>query len=273
VKTWRTRHADTASAGIFAVHRQLKAFALTELIADVGAYNSLSATSRLWLERLPPDAHLTRDLQREFHAQTPGSIRYLGTVNQPLAADIYAIDTDPLSVATTTDVVAPHIETAWQRYCRWLAVHAAPCLPDLNPAASDVALAHARAGFMQALPPELAALYLQHNGPSPEGIACFPDGHWLPLNEAVKIWQQCRREIPQVWQAEWVPLAYSDGHAYIVVDARGEVLDVYLEDNTVALVAPSLAAWLDALAAQADRGGLAFDPVNQTLIVPESAVR
>ncbi len=157
----------------------------------------------------------------------------------------------------------------WTRYERWLAANAPDILSSLNPSASDAALNSLEQAIGAPLPQAYRELYRLHDGQPWNGLWVFPEGQWMPIEQALEDYQRLTAgpDSDDFWPRGWVPMIYDGGSGYIAIvcpnapgGENGALYDLWFEGGERSQVADGIEVWLQHLLAKLDRGTIIFDP-------------
>lgn len=183
------------------------------------------------------------------------------------------------------------VTKAWQRIERWLAANAPQIHESLNPPAAAGEIEQLAAIMGQDLPPDLVASYQIHNGQNDEseGGGMMPFGkdygdiaHSLASIQEVIMDYEMMTDLLESgdfvgiekephdaiktapWNKAWIPIANDGGGDYHCVDldpgprgTRGQIITV-VEGNTQAVIADSLAEWLQKIAGEMEANALSL---------------
>ena len=157
---------------------------------------------------------------------------------------------------------------------------------DLRPGASETALADAERALGLALPADVRAVYAAHDGQAGDAPGALGGLRFLPLADVAAEhakWADVLATSPDLaglpveavpagavaattWDARWVPVADDGAGNGLAVDlaagpvgTQGQVVTVGADEPTRRVLAPSLPALLDRLAALFASGDLAVD--------------
>lgn len=156
------------------------------------------------------------------------------------------------------------------RVDRWLATHRPDYYAHLRPGVSDAALDAFESRFSLRLPTGFRALYCWRNGQMP--------GYNEPLqhNRVFYSLEEITErkdtldgmigydfEDPRYWRRGWVPFLHNGGGSHLCVDVaavdggvRGQLIAFWKTDGDRPVEAPSVKAWLTALADSMEGGAL-----------------
>ena len=174
------------------------------------------------------------------------------------------------------DDFTPPLHTLWQRLTRW----AAACPLDIafNPGATEAAIAAAEAELGLAFPADLREYLRPADGERWNSDGFIGDWRLLELKFIVSKTQRMRAlvddgsfddntndETPAIkglwWNPQWIPIVTSGSGHFFCVDldpgpegAVGQIILFLHDDVGRYLVAPSLRAWFERLAADFERG-------------------
>jgi cell wall assembly regulator SMI1 len=180
------------------------------------------------------------------------------------------------------------IAESWRRIENWLRAHDPGTLATLRPGATPEALAATEAALGVALPDDLRASILLHDGQerstTTQALPALIEGvEFLSLDEMRvqwAIWQELLADgefdrvtsdasagvRPDWWNARWIPLTYDGSGNHYCADldpapggTAGQIITMWHDEATRALIVPSFGAWLAAFAADLDAGHYAYD--------------
>jgi hypothetical protein len=255
LESWLRAHPEARADSAFALHDYMRDYDICEAMTGSDAWEHFTREQRGGLHALasePDSDSLSGDLRaqvRTWMDRSDAPVRWLGAVEQPVAADIYGL-------ARGDEVVVD----SWPRYSDWLAAHAPAAREALRPPADPADLQRLEAAIGLPLPASLRALYLVHDGQDFERcIDVFPDGRWLPVCEVIESIEQIRSD-PR-WEVGWCPFVAWDG-GLVAVSCHGDgefVYDLWYEDGA-RLVACDLADWLARVLRDVETGAQRFEP-------------
>jgi cell wall assembly regulator SMI1 len=181
------------------------------------------------------------------------------------------------------------VADSWARIERWLSANAPEMRESLNPPATSGELEQLRAVIGQDLPADLIASYQIHNGQAEDaecgGMLPFGEdygdiAHSLASIEDVVADYEMMTELLEggdfvgiekeqhdaikaaPWNKGWIPIANDGGGDYHCVDldpgpngVRGQIITV-VEGPTQAVIADSLAEWLQMVAGEMEANNL-----------------
>jgi cell wall assembly regulator SMI1 len=155
------------------------------------------------------------------------------------------------------DVVFGSVAESWARIDAWLAVHAPRSYGELNPPASEGAIAEAETRTGIRFPDDLRLSLAVHNGET-STLGVLPCGPLYSTDDivrAVELRMKCLGDDPELalwWQPAWVPFSGADGDDHFIETSSGLWRDHvgYANHADVAVFTgwPSLGAWLHAVA-------------------------
>jgi cell wall assembly regulator SMI1 len=155
------------------------------------------------------------------------------------------------------------------RLDQWLNTHRDRFQQALQPGATAAECDALTAALGRPLPEELRALLMWHNGQNPDVPGAFEQNWILMSTEDIA---EAKKELDgqphEGWHKNWVPFLDDDNGNYRCLDfgASGSpVLECWRGRADHPVVAPSLAAWLDAFVTALERGAYAEDPERGTL--------
>lgn len=180
---------------------------------------------------------------------------------------------------------AANVRLAWARIERWLAGNAPAVLDGLRPGASDAEIDAVESALNVRFPDDLRASIRLHDGQDPEAPTLLPDGQLLALDELRDRWSFQRELLdardpimdsvsepdpgvrPDWWNPCWIPLTDDISSDYLCCDlnpapggAIGQVITFWHDSPARSLRAPSITAWLTAIANSLESGCLVYDP-------------
>jgi cell wall assembly regulator SMI1 len=166
----------------------------------------------------------------------------------------------------------------WKRIESWLGKNAPEVLADLQPGASDAALAGLSKTVGAALPEGFRAVYAGHDGQGGHGPALVPPWQLLPIADIPREWTLMKGLLdrgtfagtPAVavgpvqavwWHPGWIPVGANGDGDLVCLDLApapggevGQILVFLHTHEKRERIAASLPAWLEAFAGELERG-------------------
>ncbi len=173
---------------------------------------------------------------------------------------------------TTTEPSSGGVPALLSRLEKWLHQHRRRYVEGLQPGASAGELDATQAALGVPLPQDLRKLLAWHNGQSGDFIGHL-ENNW-DLMSAHRI-VEAKRELDGSereqtgWQPAWVPFLEDDAGNYLVLDTSltlGPVREFWQGNPDHAVIAPSLAAWLEQFVAAVEQGRYHEDPERGTFL-------
>lgn len=183
------------------------------------------------------------------------------------------------------------MQNPWQRIETWFETHAPEVLTGLNPPATEQDITAAEAVLGVRFPDEFRALYLVHDGQSPDAPWMMLGWEWLPLKSICgesKVWNDLlaghsfdgaendsdgtivRKDW---WHPHWIPFTYSGGGDHHCLDlapgpegAVGQVMVMWHDDGQRPVLASSFDAFLASYAAQLEAGEYVYSSEDKVLL-------
>lgn len=151
-----------------------------------------------------------------------------------------------------------------QRFEVWLTAHRPRYARALAPGASAAELDGLQTALGKPLPDELRVLLAWHNGQSDDFVGFF-EGNWALMSAAqiAAAKRQLDADAAGGWQPVWLPFLAENSGGYLCLDTSqtpAPVREFWPGNETHAVVAPSLAVWLDDFITAAERGAYTEDP-------------
>ncbi len=173
------------------------------------------------------------------------------------------------------------MEEIWKRIEAWLRAHAPDYLADLQPGASDTAIARAEKSFGATLPDSVRASYRIHDGARGGMGPLIPPWRLLSLDNSVKRWKQLSQEHgsaqddytePEAgiqagwWRKGWIPVASNSSGDFLCVDLepapggkRGQIILYWHADVRRGKLADDFESWLRQFADELEKGKYKLD--------------
>src|SRR5687768_2872139 len=153
------------------------------------------------------------------------------------------------------------MDEIWKRIEAWLAQNAPDVREDLQPGATDAALAEASRTFGAELPADMAASYRVHDGSRGGAGPLFGEWRLLSLAAAARAWGTLKKQsddgvfedddvqaAPQVkdewWNPKWIPVASNSSGDFLCADLdpapagkAGQIVSYYHAEPRRELVA------------------------------------
>lgn len=157
----------------------------------------------------------------------------------------------------------------WNRIEAWLAENVPEIRKDLNPGASDEALASLRDTVGSQLPEGARDVYRVHDGQSRDAAPLLGDWAFLPLVEVASTWGQQQRILDDIdehddgiradkpvrqtwWSSGWLPVFDNGAGDFYCVDVapaeagtEGQVISFWHADNRRTVIAPDLPSFFE----------------------------
>ena len=171
------------------------------------------------------------------------------------------------------------MDEIWNRIEAWLNANAPEVAAGLNPPASPDELADTERELGVRFPESVRASFLRHDGQSPDSPGLLDGWEWLSLERVRTEWRvwkellddgtfaesesdadglQVQREW---WHPAWIPLTYSGSGDHHCVDLApgplgtpGQIIEMWHDEGSRGVVAPSFEAWLADFANELEAG-------------------
>ncbi len=147
---------------------------------------------------------------------------------------------------------------------RWLGTHRARYSHGLLAGASPADLGPLQEALGRSVPEELRTWLGWHNGQDPEVFgALAEDWHPMSAAEIAKTKKELDAEGHAGWHREWIPFLDDDNGSFLVLDPTQPgtpVRECWRGRAEHAVVAPSLAAWVEQLVSGLEQGKYQEDP-------------
>lgn len=190
---------------------------------------------------------------------------------EEVAAALKALKAGPPPVSPAKETPMPtaapsaDVPALLARLEAWLKAHRPRYAKGLLPGADAATLDTLRTTLGVAVPPELQALLAWHNGQSLDFVGAFEQSFFLIDAERVAAARlEMMADSESGWQSAWLPFLDDSRDNFLFLDTSrpGNPVRAYWQGNLEqpAVVAPSLAAWLQDFVATVERGGYVEDP-------------
>jgi cell wall assembly regulator SMI1 len=187
---------------------------------------------------------------------TPSGGRQLPETSEPRGANAPRSDGDKMTVLLA-------------RLDQWLNTKRERFQQALRPGATAAECDALATDLGKALPEELRALLMWHNGQNPDVPGAFEQGWILMSTDEIA---EAKKELDdhphEGWHSHFLPFLGDDNGDYLCLDASSPgcpVLECWRGRADHPVVAPSLSAWLEAFVTALERGAYAEDPERGTL--------
>ena len=182
------------------------------------------------------------------------------------------------------------MDESWTRIEAWLNANAPAVAAGLNPPASPDELAETERYLGVRFPDGVRASFLRHDGQSPDSPWMLDGWELLSLGRIRNEWAVWKELLDDGsfadtesdtdgsavrtdwWHPAWIPLTYDGGGNHHCLDlapgphgAPGQIIEMWHDEGSRPVVAPSFEDWLAGFADALEAGELAFSDEEEAL--------